>query len=62
MRYVQKEKFHKFLNLIQMMQQNLMYNRKLRIMRSLHQIQRIAFRTKQVQMKQIQTKKSLQRL
>lgn len=28
----------------------------------LHQIQRIAFRTKQVQMKQIQTKKSLQRL
>ena len=43
------------------MQQNLMYNRKLRIMRSLHQIQRIAFRTKQVQMKQIQTKKSLQR-
>ncbi len=31
-------------------------------MRSLHQIQRIAFRTKQVQMKQIQTKKSLQRL
>ena len=46
----------------QMMQQNLMYNRKLRIMRSLHQIQRIAFRTKKVQMKQIQTKKSLQRL
>ena len=37
-------------------------DRKLRIMRSLHQIQRIAFRTKQVQMKQIQTKKSLQRL
>ena len=33
-----------------------------RIMRSLHQIQRMAFRTKQVQMRQIQTKKFLQRL